>query len=138
MTHPAAEQARVGDPWLPDFCRLPRIAAVLAIAELVVAGLALAPHRRRALEPVHEFVAASVFALWLALTIAVLLLQVAPAARRLPIAAGAIAGALRLPPLIALLGAAMVHVLDRNLGYARYPPPCARWQFASAARRSRR
>ena len=43
MAHPAAEQARVGEPWLPDLCRLPRIGAMLGMAELAVVVIALAP-----------------------------------------------------------------------------------------------
>ena len=45
-------------PWLPDFCHLPRIAAVLAISELVVLIIGLAPtHLQR--WNAQEFLAAS-------------------------------------------------------------------------------
>ena len=34
---------RAGEPWLPDLCRLPRLATMFGVAELVVLILALAP-----------------------------------------------------------------------------------------------
>ena len=34
---------RAGEPWLPDLCRLPRLATMFGGAELVVLVLALAP-----------------------------------------------------------------------------------------------
>ena len=34
-------------PWLPDLCRLPRLAALLGMAELVVVVLVLAPDDAR-------------------------------------------------------------------------------------------
>src|SRR5690606_27540679 len=66
------------------------------------------------------FVSASAFALWLSLTIAVLLCAGRRVLSRLPVALGAlaaVAGAFA----IALLGAAMVHQLDRSLGQGLVP-----------------
>ena len=37
------DSARAGEPWLPDLCRLPRLAMMFGVAELVVLVLALAP-----------------------------------------------------------------------------------------------
>ena len=38
-----ADRRAAEAPWLPDLCRLPRIALVLGVAELVVLVIALAP-----------------------------------------------------------------------------------------------
>ncbi len=59
-------------PWLPDLCRLTRLATMLGVAELVVLLLALAPDGGAEWTP-GRFVSASGFALWLALTVSVLL-----------------------------------------------------------------
>ena len=131
MTHPAAEQARAGEPWLPDLCRLPRLATMFGVAELVVLVLALAPDGG-ARWNVQRFVSASGFALWLALTIAVLLCASRRQLSRLPIAAGAVTAVLG-ATVIALLGAAMLYVLDRNLGYGAIPAAVRLWQFATGS-----
>ena len=60
-----------GDPWLPDLCRLPRLAMMFGVAELVVLVVALAPGGES--WTAGQFASASGFALWLALSIAVLL-----------------------------------------------------------------
>ena len=39
-----------GDPWLPDLCRLPRLAMLFATAELVVLVVALAPESSLSVE----------------------------------------------------------------------------------------
>ncbi|MEW2980423.1 sensor histidine kinase, partial [Stenotrophomonas maltophilia] len=55
-------------PWLPELCRLPRLAAMLGLAELGVGVLALAPDGSR-----HwtfgELLSARGVALWLALAV---------------------------------------------------------------------
>ena len=58
--------------WLPDFCRVPTVFAVIVAAEIAVLVIALAP------VPEHEFVrrnliVSSLFAQWLALVTVVLL-----------------------------------------------------------------
>ncbi len=122
--------ARNGDsePWLPDLCRLPRLATMFGVAELVVLVLALAPDggTRWTLERV---VSASGFALWLALTIAVLLCASRRQLSRLPKALGALA-AVAAAALVALLGAALLHQLDRSLGYGLVPAGVRLPQFA--------
>ena len=64
MTGPGTER----EPWLPDLCRLPRLAVMLGVAELVVVVLALSPDGGAPWD-LERFVTASGFALWLALTV---------------------------------------------------------------------
>ena len=64
--------ARVDEPWLPDLCRLPRLAIMFGVAELAVVVIALAPDGGPAWSPAR-IASASGFALWLALTVSVLL-----------------------------------------------------------------
>lgn len=111
--------ARNGDPWLPDLCRLPRLATLFGVAELVVLVLLLAPGAGGEWT-VERFASASGFALWLSLTIAVLLCAARGALSRLPVAAGAFV-AVACAFAVALVGAAMVHQLDRSLGYGVVP-----------------
>ena len=126
-----SDPPRAGEPWLPDLCRLPRLATMFGVAELVVLILALAPDGG-AHWNLQRFVSASGFALWLALTIAVALCSLRRQLSRLPIAAGSfasVAGA----ALIALLGAAMLHELDRSLGYGLIPAKVGVMQFATGS-----
>jgi two-component system sensor histidine kinase AlgZ len=127
---PAA--ARDGDPWLPDLCRLPRLATLFGVAELVVLVLLLAPGGGSAGWTLERFASASAFALWLSLTIAVLLCAARGRLSRLPVVVGsaiAVAGAFA----IALLGAAMVYQLDRGLGHGLVPASVALMPFASGS-----
>ena len=102
---------------------MPRIAAVLAIAELVVVVVRLSPSSGRAWSAA-EFIAASSFALWLGLGIAVVSCTSRRWLGRLPTAAG-IAIALLLPLAIGALGAYAVQIVDLGLG-TRYTMPLAR------------
>ena len=119
------DDARV--PWFPDFCRLPRIAAVLAIAELVVVVVRLAPHPGSHWSP-FEFLAASGFALWLALVMAVGYCKLGPVFARLPVPVG-IACALLMPLLVGAVGAWAVHGVDSGLGTHFTPPEARKLQF---------
>ncbi len=117
-------------PWFPDFCRMPRIAAVLGITELVVVIIALAPtHAQR--WSAQEFIAASVFALWLALTLAVIYCKAKPMIDRLP-AALAFGAATLLPLVVAAFGAWCVQQIDMGLGLGYTLPAADQWRFAAS------
>jgi two-component system sensor histidine kinase AlgZ len=103
------------DPWLPDLCRLPRLATLFGAAELVVLVLALSPDDGAPWTPIR-FAVASGFALWMAVAVAAMLCTGRRALSRLPVPLGsatAVAGAF----VVTLTGAAIVFQLDRNLGY---------------------
>ena len=107
-------RARTARPWLPDLCRLPRLATMLGVAELVVLVIALAPDRAARPGRSTRFVSASGFALWLALTVSVLLCVSRRRLSRLPTRLGAAASLARCSAaLIAALGAAMLYA-DRR------------------------
>ena len=119
-------EARV--PWLPDFCRLQRIAAVLAIAELVVVIAWLSPSSGPDWSR-GEFLAASVFALWMSLVIAVAFCTSRRWLNALPSPLG-IFLALLMPLAIGGLGAHLVQLVDVGIG-TRYTGSLARrWHFA--------
>lgn len=111
--------AQATEPWLPDLCRLGRLATMLAVAEVVVAVIALAPSAD-AEWTTTRFVSASGFALWLALTVSVVLCVSRRQLSKLP---GVLGGAVAVlaAALIAACGAAMVYVIDSSLGYALVP-----------------
>jgi two-component system sensor histidine kinase AlgZ len=127
MTLPGTER----EPWLPDLCRLPRLAVMLGVAELVVVVLALSPDGGARWD-VERFVTASGFALWLALTASVLLCVSRRTLSRLPQPVGA-ALALLGAGIVAAVGASMVHVIDSSLGYALVPPAVSLVRFAWGA-----
>jgi two-component system sensor histidine kinase AlgZ len=101
-------------PWVPDLCRLPRIAACLGAAQMVVLVVAIAP-RVRAHWSLAAFGAASVFALWVAMIVVIVLCKARPAIDRLPRSLG-LATAVALPMLAAAAVAFAVHQLDVGLG----------------------
>jgi two-component system sensor histidine kinase AlgZ len=118
-------------PWLPDLCRLPRIAACLGVAELVVVVIALAP-RESGQWSFAEFVAASLFALWIALVVSVALCKARPWIDKLPRWIG-IAAALSLPMAAAGLGALCVHQIDVGLQTHLSVPSDEAARFVSSA-----
>lgn len=113
--------------WFPDFCRLPRIAAVLAIAELVVIIIGLAP-TRGVPWTADQFLAASAFALWLGLTLAVVYCKSRPYIETLPRPLGIVL-ALLLPLVVAAFGAWAVQQIDIGLGSRYTLPESDRWHF---------
>lgn len=104
---------------MPDLCRLPRLAMMFAVAELVVLVLVLSPDDS-ARSNFSRFVSASGFALWLALTIAALLCASRRRLSRLPVALGAVVAVVG-AAFIAAVGAATVFRLDHSLGYGLVP-----------------
>jgi two-component system sensor histidine kinase AlgZ len=116
-------------PWLPDLCRLPRLAALLGLAELVVLVLLLAPDDARTWT-LSRFISASGLALWLSLAVAVLLCKLRAPISRLPrrfgwLAAVAVAGG------VAFLGAGIIHALYAAIGAE--PLGVAFWQFTGGS-----
>ncbi|HEY0661417.1 MAG TPA: histidine kinase [Lysobacter sp.] len=116
------------EPWLPDLCRLPRLAVMLGMAELVVVVLALAPDGG-AHWGLERFVTASGFSLWLALTASVLLCVSRRPLSKLSPAVGT-ALALLGGALVAALGACMMYVIDSSLGYGLVPREVSLGRFA--------
>lgn len=113
-------------PWLPDLCRLPRLAALLGLAELVVVVLALAPDTTGVWTPMR-FLSASGLVLWLAVAVAVLLCKLRTPISWLPQRLGALV-AVALAAAVALLGAGIVHGLYAALGAE--PLGLGVWRFA--------
>jgi two-component system sensor histidine kinase AlgZ len=114
------------EPWLPDLCRLPRLAVMLGMAELVVVVLALAPGGAH--WDLQRFVTASGFALWLALAASVLLCVSRQRLSRLPPPVGTTLALLG-GGAIAALGASLAHVIDASLGYGLVPSNVSMLRF---------
>jgi len=126
-----ADATSPAPPWLPDLCRPGRLATMLGVAELVVLLLALAPDGGTDWT-LGRFVSASGFALWLALTVSVLLCVARERVSRLPrVLGGAIA--LWLAALVAAIGAALVHLIDGNLGTGMVPEAVSLHRFAAGS-----
>jgi two-component system sensor histidine kinase AlgZ len=121
-----AEDAR--EPWLPDLCRLTRLATMLGVAELVVLVLALAP-AEGAEWTASRFASASGFALWVALTVSVLLCVSRARLSRLPKALGG-ALAIVLAGAVAALGAVMLYAIDDSLATGLVPGAVSARRFA--------
>ena len=112
--------------WLPDLCRLPRLAAMLGLAELVVVVVALAPDGSRQWS-LSDFFSASGFSLWLALASTVCLCSVRSVLSRLPEMPGTLLAVL-MTALIAGIGAGVVHALYGVLGGA-FAQAVGFWRF---------
>ncbi|AKC88234.1 sensor histidine kinase [Pseudoxanthomonas suwonensis] len=116
---------------MPDLCRLPRLAALLGLAELVVVVLVLAPDDARTWT-LARFLSASGLALWLALAVAVLLCKLRAPISRLPQRVGA-AAAVALAALVAFVGAGVIHALYSALGAEPLGVDFGRFAGGSAA-----
>ena len=116
-------------PWLPDLCRLPRLAALLGLAELVVVVVVLAPDGSPDWTAMR-FLSASGLALWLALAVAVLLCKLRVPISRLPQRIGALA-AVALAALVVFAGAGVIHALYAALGAE--PLGVGFWRFAGGS-----
>ena len=76
--------------WLPDLCRLPRLLTMLGLAQLTVVLVMLVPMATPPWDGA-QFVSASGYALWLALSVSVLLCAGRKRLSRLPMRVGATA-----------------------------------------------
>lgn len=117
----------VADPWMPELCRLPRLAAMLGLAQLVVVVLALAPDGQRHWT-LTELLAASGFALWLALAATVSLCMLRAPLSRLPVVLGSVA-AVALAAVIAVACAGVLHALYASLGGDSFAGAIGFWRF---------
>ena len=120
----------VGHGWLPQFCSLPTLFAVMVVAELVVVVLALAPAR-----PLREVFAelglATVFVQWLALLNAVVLCSMRDTFARWS-ARASFAVAWLLAVVTTALGSAVVHAMDQALGLRLLDGHGGLWRFVLA------
>lgn len=114
-------------PWLPDLCRLSRLAVLFGVGEMVVLVVALAPDGGTSWT-LSRFVSASGFALWLVLAVAVLLCTARAPLSRLPRPLGW-AAAVLLGAGVAALAAAMLQLIDGNLGAGLVPAEVPGWRF---------
>lgn len=107
--------------WLPDFCSLPVLFAVMVVAELLVLVVLIAPSdESRPLLP--RLAMASLFVQWLALICAVCLCKLRPQLRKLTPWFG-IAAAYALMLTVTVLGSTLVFALDHQLGLGLTLPP---------------
>lgn len=100
--------------WVPDFCRLPTLFAVIIAAELVVVVLALSP---LSVEPfsLPDFGSESLLAVWIALTSAMLLCKLREPLSRMPVLFSATV-AWGIPVAVSLIGAWILLQIDLGLG----------------------
>ena len=106
--------------WLPQFCSLPTLFAVMVVAEIVALVVVFAPdiHARAWLPRLGV---TSVYVEWLALLNAVVLCSMRQALERLPARAGFVL-AWSLCVLVTALGAAVVCRMDQALGLGLSAP----------------
>ena len=120
-------QQAAREPWLPDLCRLPRLAAMLGLSELVVVIVALVPDGSPAWS-LGRFLSVSGYALWLGLAVTVLLCVSRRELSRFSRRTGAVL-AVALATVVAGLAAAIVHGLFVSVGSEP-----ADWAWPSMAR----
>ena len=113
-------------PYLPDFCRLPRIAAVCGIVQLVVVLIYISPSRTE-LGSISTFAYATAFAQWLALTVALVLCKAREHLVRFPPWLGFALAAI-LPALITAVAAWFIYVIDRAT-YSNVLQAVGAWRF---------
>ena len=114
--------------WLPQFCSLPTLFALMVVAEIVALVIAMAPDRV-ARPWLRELGIASVFVQWLALLNAVVLCSSREALERLPVRLGFFL-AWSLAVVTTALGSAVVYSMDHALGFGLSAPPGAIWRFS--------
>lgn len=114
--------------WLPQFCSLPTLFALMVVAEIVALVIAMAP-ARVASTWLNELAIASVFVQWLALLNAVVLCSSRELLERLPARPGfALAWALAVTTTA--LGSAVVYSMDHALGFGLTAPAGEIWRFS--------
>ena len=114
--------------WLPQFCSLPTLFALMVVAEIVALVIAMAPDRA-AQSWLRELGIASVFVQWIALLNAVVLCSSREALERLPVRWGFFFAWL-LAVVTTALGSAVVYSMDNALGFGLTAPPGAIWRFS--------
>lgn len=102
-------EPRPAELWFPDLCRLHRVGTLLGLAELAVVVVMLAPDGSRGWDA-RAFVNASGFALWLALTVSVLLCRMRRNLSRWPPRTGSLI-AVGLACAVAIAAAGIMHTL---------------------------
>ncbi len=102
-------ESRNAELWFPDLCRLHRVGTLLGLAELAVLVVMLAPDGVRGWDA-GGFIRASGFALWLALTVSVLLCRMRRSLSRWPPRTGSLL-AVALASAVAIAAAGIVHAL---------------------------
>jgi len=117
--------------WFPDLCRLPRLLAMLGLAELAVMVVWLVPNGMRDWSAT-AFASASGYALWLGLSISVLLCVSRRWLSSLPIVSGAVL-ALAISSIVAAAVATIVHGLFIGVDAGREWPSAWRFTWGSAA-----
>ena len=117
--------------WLPDLCRLPRLLTMLGLAQLTVVLVMLVPMATPPWDGA-QFVSASGYALWLALSVSVLLCAGRKRLSRLPMRVGATA-ALGLALTVAVIASAVVHGLFASIAEDPALPGFGRFVGGSAA-----
>ena len=125
---PRAAASLAEHRWLPQFCSLPTLFALMVVAELVAVVLALAPaHGTRA--TLAELGIASVFVQWLALLNAVVLCSMRETLERWPPRTGFIVAWL-LAVVVTGLGSGVVYAMDQTLGFGLTDMRGSVWRFA--------
>ncbi|MEZ5462649.1 sensor histidine kinase [Dokdonella sp.] len=114
--------------WLPQFCSLPTLFALMVVAEIVALVIAMAPDRV-ARSWISELAIASVFVQWLALLNAVVLCSSRETLERLSIRLGFFV-AWALAVVTTALGSAVVYSMDHALGFGLTSPPGSGWRFS--------
>lgn len=114
--------------WLPQFCSLPTLFALMVVAEIVALVIAMAPDRV-ARSWIRELAIASVFVQWLALLNAVVLCSSRETLERLPVRTGFLV-AWALAVVTTALGSAVVYSMDHALEFGLTSPPGSGWRFS--------
>lgn len=114
--------------WLPKFCSLPTLFAVMVVAELVALVIAMAPDRAQR-SWLAELGVASVFVQWLALLNVVVLCSLREFFERCPARIG-YAIAWLLAVATTALGSGVVYSMDHALDLGLSAPAGAGWRFA--------